>query len=171
MALLARKLGQILDLPYRDIDNLELASALHDIGKISVDLSILKKHGKLSKSEWDKIKQHPEVGYRIAQAVPELRQISEIILCHHERWDGKGYPRGLAGEEIPMLARIITLVDSFDAMTDNRGYARVLSKQEAIDEIKNGAGSQYDPMIAELFVNQVLLKEEDPNCQIFRAEA
>ncbi len=171
MALLAKKLGQILDLPYRDIDNLELASALHDIGKISVDLSILKKHGKLSKSEWDKIKKHPEVGYRIAQAVPELRQISEIILCHHERWDGTGYPRGLAGEEIPMLARIITLVDSYDAMTDNRGYARVLSKQEAIDEIKNGAGSQYDPKIAELFVNQVLLKEEDPNCQILKAEA
>lgn len=159
MSLMAKKLGRILNLPYRDIDALELASTLHDIGKISVDLSILKKHDKLTEEEWDEIKKHPEVGYRIAQAVPELHSIAEIILSHHERWDGSGYPRGLTGEEIPLLARIISLVDSYDAMTDNRGYATVLNKQEAINEISKGAGSQYDPKITELFINEVLLKE------------
>ncbi len=161
MAVLAKKLGKILGLPYCDIDALELVSALHDIGKISIDLSVLKKQGKLTQAEWVTIKKHPEVGYRIAQAVPELQPIADVILSHHERWDGQGYPRGLAGEEIPMLARIITLVDSYDAMTENRGYTKALSKQEAIDEIIKGTGSQYDPVIAELFVNQVLLKEQN----------
>ena len=103
LAALSKALGRELNLNEEDLVALELVSTLHDIGKISIDQNILSKPGKLNEEEWAEIKKHPEVGYRIAQTVPELKQISEYILCHHERWDGKGYPQGLAGEEIPLL--------------------------------------------------------------------
>lgn len=156
MVVLAESLGQALELKQSELDTLELATNLHDIGKLSIDLSILAKPDKLDEKEWEAIKTHPEVGSRIAQAIPDLQPVSEIILSHHERWDGKGYPRGLAGEEIPLLARIVTLVDSYDAMTEDRVYRKSLSKEEAISQILDLAGQQFDPKIAEIFVNQVL---------------
>ena len=105
------RLGHTLGLADEKIGDLELLSALHDIGKISIDDSILTKTDKLMENDWLEIKRHPEVGYRITQASSELKHISDYILSHHERWDGKGYPLGLAGESIPFLSRILAIVD------------------------------------------------------------
>lgn len=156
MAVLAVALGKEMGLRGEELDKLELGALLHDIGKIRVDLIILKKPGKLDEKEWEEIRKHPETGYRIAQSVSELQSVSEIILCHQERWDGTGYPRRLKEEEIPLEARIISVVDAYDAMTDDRGYQEVLSKQEAIQEILRCSGSQFDPRIALTFVEKIL---------------
>ena len=135
---------------------LELLSMLHDIGKIGVDDSILTKFDTLTDAEWREMKKHPEIGYRIAMAAPELKHIAEYILCHHERWDGKGYPQGLTGEEIPVLSRIIAVVDSYDAMTHDRAYRKAISAEDAKTEILNNAGTQFDPKIAKVFVDKIL---------------
>ena len=160
MALLAKALSREMGLRGEELDRLELGALLHDIGKIRVDLSILTKPGKLDEKEWEEIRKHPETGYRIAQSVAELQNVSEIILYHHERWDGTGYPHQLKGEEIPLEARIISVVDAYDAMTDDRGYQRVLSKQEAMEEIRRFAGSQFDPHIASVFIEKILKQTE-----------
>ena len=110
----------------------------------------------LDPEEWDEIRKHPEAGYRIAQATPELMPIAEHILAHHERWDGKGYPQGLKGDQIPLIARIITIVDSYDAMTENRPYRTAMSEEAAKAEIIRNAGTQFDPFITEVFVDKVL---------------
>jgi HD-GYP domain-containing protein (c-di-GMP phosphodiesterase class II) len=159
LAQLSGKLGKAMGLDDKQLTELELLSTLHDIGKISIDGSILTKTDKLTESEWFEIKKHPEVGYRIAQASPELKNISEYILGHHERWDGKGYPQGLAGENIPLLSRIISVVDSYDAMTQDRVYRKAMSIEEAIEEIRNNAGTQFDPEITRVFIDDVLGRE------------
>lgn len=159
MSQLARKLGHALEVPFQDLDILELAASLHDVGKISIDLSILQKTEKLTEQDWEVLKKHPEVGWRITQAIPELNPISDIILYHHERWDGTGYPRGLAGEEIPLMARIISIVDAYDAMIEERPYRKAMSKEDAISEILKMAGTQFDKVMAEIFVNQVLAED------------
>ncbi len=160
LAILSKKLGQALDLNEEDLVSLELVSTLHDIGKISIDRNILTKNGDLNEEEWAELRKHPEVGYRIAQTVPELRRISEYILCHHERWDGEGYPQRIAGESIPLLSRIISIVDSYDAMTQDRSYRKAMTKDLAIKEIIHNAGTQFDPFIAKIFVEQVLNESE-----------
>jgi HD-GYP domain-containing protein (c-di-GMP phosphodiesterase class II) len=129
---------------------------LHDIGKISIDSNILSKPSSLTDDEFNEIKRHPEVGYRIAYSLPELRHIAEYILCHHERWDGNGYPQGLSGEAIPLLSRIVSIIDAFDAMTQNRPYRNAISKQAAADEIMKNAGTQFDPDLAVVFVEKVI---------------
>ena len=117
-------IGKELGLPQRDLEDLQLLSKLHDIGKIGIDDSILNKPGKLNEEEWIEMKQHPEIGYSIAMTTPQLADIAEYILTHHERWDGKGYPRGLQGEEIPLVSRILSIADAFDAMVSERVYQR-----------------------------------------------
>jgi HD-GYP domain-containing protein (c-di-GMP phosphodiesterase class II) len=102
------------------------------------------------------MKKHPEIGYRIAMSSPDLMSIAEYILCHHERWDGKGYPQGLKGEEIPLLSRILAVADAYDAMTQDRPYRKAMSKEEAAAEIKKNAGSQFDPEIVRVFIERVL---------------
>lgn len=155
---LSQRLGKRLGLTQPQIDDLALIATLHDIGKVGIDENILNKPGKLTRDEWREMKKHPEIGYRIAMASPELMSVAEFILSHHERWDGKGYPRGLKGKEIPTLARIIAITDAYDAMMTDRPYRKALSKEEALQEIRNNAGTQFDPEIAEAFVK--MMKEE-----------
>ncbi len=135
------------------LSELELLSSLHDLGKIGIAEHILDKPGPLSREEWLEMRKHPEIGYRIAQASPELAAVAEGILCHHERWDGTGYPQGLRGDAIPLLARILTIVDSYDAMTNDRAYHKAVSESEALGEIVACAGRQFDPAICEKFLH------------------
>ncbi|MPM07775.1 hypothetical protein SDC9_54083 [bioreactor metagenome] len=156
LAELSKKLGKVMGLTEEKLDELELVSTLHDLGKIGVDKNILTKPDELSDTEWREIKKHPEIGFRIANSTPELRHIAEYILCHHERWDGTGYPLGLSETDIPLISRIIAVVDTYDAMTQDRAYRKALSENEAIAEILGQAGTQFDPDIAKVFVEKVL---------------
>jgi diguanylate cyclase (GGDEF)-like protein len=145
-------IGQKLKLPQRSLDELNLLSMLHDIGKIGLDDRILNKPGPLNSQEWAEMKKHPEIGYRIVMTAPELQSIANYILSHHERWDGTGYPRGLKGEEIPLLSRILAVTDAYDAMTEDRVYRKALTREEALLEIKKNAGTQFDPEVADMFL-------------------
>lgn len=137
-------------------DELKRAGLLHDIGKIAIHEGLLNKEGELTGEEYDEIKKHPEIGYRILSSVNDMADIAEIALHHHERWDGKGYPRGLKGDEIPQSSRIVAIVDAFDAMTGPRSYRAPMSQKEAAEEILRCAGTQFDPELAVLFVEKVL---------------
>jgi len=152
---LSKSIGVAMSLSDDQLNELELLSTLHDIGKMSIPAAILSKPGKLNDEEWREMKKHPEVGFRIAQATSELVPIAKYILCHHERWDGKGYPQGLVGEQIPLLSRIVSIADSYDAMTNDRAYRAAMTKKEAAEEIKKCSGTQFDPEITQLFLNLV----------------
>ncbi len=158
---LSEKIGKDYGLSDREVFELKSAGWLHDIGKIAINENILNKKGKLTHEEMVEIKRHPEIGYRILNAVNEMSEISEYVLAHHERWDGKGYPKGLSGNQIPLQARIIAVADSFDAMTRERTYRAVLSEEEAIEEIRRNSGTQFDPNIVEVFINKVMKKALD----------
>ena len=146
------RLAKALDLSRAVIDDLALLAALHDIGKIAIPDDILNKPGPLTEEEWTIMKRHPEIGYRIARTSPELVSIAEYILSHHERWDGKGYPRGLVGENIPLPARLLSVADAFDAMTSDRPYRKAMSAQQALAELERNAGTQFDPDVVAAFV-------------------
>jgi diguanylate cyclase (GGDEF)-like protein/PAS domain S-box-containing protein len=145
-------IGKALNLRAREIHILKGAGALHDIGKITVSPQILNKRGKLSSEEFEEVKRHSEIGYQILRSVDEYLPMAEFVLCHHERWDGKGYPRGLKGEEIPLGARIISVADAFEAMTAKRSYQKTKTKEEALAELKKCAGTQFDPEVVDLFI-------------------
>ena len=149
------RIAEAMGLSEKDRTDLEILSMLHDIGKIAVRESIVFKPTALDEAEWLEMKRHTEVGYRIAQATPELFHIAEAILAHHERWDGGGYPQGTVGMNIPRLARILTVADSFDAMTNYRPFRDAMGFDEAADEIRKGAGHQFDPYIADIFLKKV----------------
>lgn len=150
------KIGKILGISAKELDEMSLFAMLHDIGKVGINDAILRKPAPLTEQEWFEMRKHPEIGFRIAQNNVDLAPISEYILSHHERWDGKGYPRGLVGEEIPILSRILAVVDAFDAMTNERIYSKPRSKEEAAAEILRNAGTQFDPRIARVFVEEVI---------------
>ncbi len=152
--LIATKLGLKPDV----IKDLSMAGLMHDIGKIGIGESILDKKEKLTHHEWKEIQKHPEIGYRILSSVNEFSEIATYILEHHERWDGKGYPRRLKGEEITLYARIIAIADAYDAMTNQRSYREGLNKEEAIGEIIRCSGTQFDPYIVDVFIEQVVGK-------------
>jgi HD-GYP domain-containing protein (c-di-GMP phosphodiesterase class II) len=149
---LAHTLGESQGLPVSEMDRLSLLAILHDIGKASISKEILTKDGKLTEKEWEIIRNHPEAGSRITSASNEFASVSEEILSHHERWDGLGYPRGLKGESIPFLARIIGIVDAYDVMIHDRPYRKTVSKEEALKEIERCAGTQFDPELAADFI-------------------
>ncbi|SHM79299.1 PAS domain S-box-containing protein/diguanylate cyclase (GGDEF) domain-containing protein [Caldanaerovirga acetigignens] len=157
---MCRKIGESMGLKPQQLDELELLAILHDIGKVAIKESILTKSGPLTEEEWVEMRKHPETGYRIARTMPELAPIAEYILSHHERWDGKGYPQGLKGKEIPLLSRILAVADAFDAMTNDRPYRKAMSREEAIAEIKRNAGTQFDPEVVRAFIQIAMTGEE-----------
>ena len=140
-----------LKLHQNQLDKIQLLTKFHDIGKVGIPDSILKKPDSLTADEWKVMRTHCSIGERIANESSELREISHLILKHHERWDGKGYPLGLAEKEIPIECRILSIVDTFDAMTNDRPYRRALPTEVAINEIVNGAGTQFDPELVMVF--------------------
>jgi diguanylate cyclase (GGDEF)-like protein len=144
--------GQSMAMDSVVVNELILLSELHDIGKIALPSSILCKPGPLTPDEWETIKTHPEIGAKIAKVTHGMDLVALSILSHHERWDGKGYPNQRKGESIPLSARILSIVDSFDVMTHDRPYRRAMDEQEALEEIMRCSGTQFDPMLAEAFV-------------------
>lgn len=156
---LCEKMGLALDLQEDEIKELRTVGMLHDIGKVAIEEGILNKNDKLNENEWEEIKRHPEIGYRILSTVNELSEMAEYVLAHHERWDGRGYPKGLKGEEIPIQSRIIAIADAYDAMISERSYRKALSKEYAINELKQGAGSQFCPYCVNVMIENVLNKE------------
>ncbi len=152
---LCLKMGEMVGLDQHRLTALSLVAQVHDLGKVGIPDQILFKKESLSEKEWEVMRQHPEKGYRIAKASPDLAPVADLMLRHHERWDGAGYPLGLAGKDIPVECRILSIVDAFDAMTNDRPYRRARSKGEALEEIKLCAGTQFDPELVELFISIV----------------
>lgn len=146
------KIGENLELSQAELNRLAVLVLLHDIGKVKIFEDILTKKGLLDNEEWETIKMHPEAGSRIARATEEFAHVADDILSHHERWDGSGYPRGLKGEEIPLLARIMAIADAFEVMTSGRPYRRALPPAAAVGELKRCAGTQFDPKLVDIFV-------------------
>ena len=153
---LAVKIGKAMKLTETELTNLALLAELHDLGNVAIPKTILQKRGKLTFEEWEEIKRHPEIGYNIVSTSSELSNVAEGILGHHERWDGQGYPRGVKGEEIPLISRIIFIVDAFDIMTRGRHYQDAISEEKAIKELKDNAGRQFDPEIVDIFINKII---------------
>jgi HD-GYP domain-containing protein (c-di-GMP phosphodiesterase class II) len=135
----------------KDLTDLAHGVLLHDIGKIGIPDAILLKPGKLTAEEWTTMRCHPEIGKRLIENVPFLRGAIPVVYCHHEKYDGSGYPRGLTGEEIPLAARIFSVMDAFDAMTYDRPYSKAVSFEAAKTEIKRCVGAHFDPAVVESF--------------------
>jgi cyclic di-GMP phosphodiesterase len=152
VALYSLKIAAELGLREHELKTLSMGASLHDIGKLAIPDSILLKPGALSEEEWCVMRTHVQIGYDLVKQIPFLSEAAEIVLTHHERWDGAGYPRGLAGMEVPLGARIFAVADTLDAMTSNRPYRSAGSFREAHEEIRRLSGIQYDPRVCDGFL-------------------
>ncbi len=159
VSIISQEIGKVLGFGHDKLRELESVGLVHDIGKIAIPEHILDKPGRLTEEEWNEMKRHPEIGYRILGTVDEMRHISEFLLYHHERYDGSGYPKGLKGDEIPLMSRIITIADAYDAMATERPYKRAFTEEEIAKEFIDHAGSQFDPKLARIFVEEVLKRK------------
>lgn len=149
----AVKLAKELKLPSAEREKLKLLATFYDIGELAIKEEIINSKRQLGTEELLDIRTHPEIGYRIAKSSPNIASIADSILYHHERWDGKGYPHGIKGRKIPLLSRIIAIVTSFDAMTSGRKYKNRLDKEDAIKELRNCSGTQFDPSLTDRFIS------------------
>jgi putative nucleotidyltransferase with HDIG domain len=155
---LTARMGQALNFSREQLKVLERGSLLHDIGKIGISDTILHKPGRLSEEEWTVMRRHPDIGAKIVNGIPFLEDTIPLIRHHQERWDGTGYPDGLRGEEIPILARMFSIADAFDALTSNRPYRQKISEEEAVQYLREQSGTLFDPHIVEIF--EQVLKEQ-----------
>lgn len=158
-------LAKSMNLDERTLEEIETAGLLHDIGKIGIPQNILCKPGRLTDEEYEVMKSHPAQAEKMLMGIKKLTVVSNWLRTHHERWDGRGYPQGLKGEEIPISGRIIALADTYDAMTSTRSYRKALTHDTAIAEIQRCAGTQFDPILAELFIkcqDEIKAAKEDP---------
>lgn len=155
---LCEAIGAAYGFDKEELRELKTSGLMHDIGKIAIDLSILDKPEKLTLAERIEIERHPEQGYQILRSINEFARLAEYVLAHHERWDGKGYPGALRGEEIPLEARIIAIADSYDAMTSDRPYRQAMTREAAAEELQRNAGSQFDPQLVSVFIEKVFRK-------------
>ncbi|MDD2702666.1 MAG: HD-GYP domain-containing protein [Candidatus Omnitrophica bacterium] len=149
---IARRIGKAVGLGGDSLDVLEKGAVLHDIGKIGISDSILRKKAKLTSDEFRMIKTHPKIGAEIIRVIHFLKDVVPVVLYHHERWDGKGYPSGLKGNEIPLLARIVALADAYQALTSDRPYRKAYPKKEALAILKKESGSHFDKNLVGLLV-------------------
>jgi putative nucleotidyltransferase with HDIG domain len=156
---LAVSLGMDMGLSKPELKALKHGALLHDIGKIGVKDGILLKRGPLDDNEWQEMRQHPQIGAQIIQAIPYLHDALPVIAFHQERWDGSGYPARLRGKEIPMVARIFAVVDVYDALTSDRPYRKALSSEEAFEYLEKQAGVHFDPEIVTRFITMVRGKQ------------
>ena len=155
LSTMCRQMGKVLGLDKNDIENLVLLAELHDIGKVGLKKELLLKKGPLTTEEWQSVKRHPELGFKIISASTKLSHIGKGILAHHEHWDGNGYPQGLKEEEIPFIARIFSIIEAYDVMTHERPYKATYTKESAIKELKDYSETQFDPKLVQLFINHI----------------
>lgn len=153
---LCREFGRQLNLTEKQIKQLGTLGLFHDIGKISVEEGILKKENGLDSEELEQVRRHPETGFRILSTVNDMAEIAEYVLAHHEQWDGKGYPKGIKGEEIPVQSRILSILEAFDAMTSDKSYKKALTLDQAVAELEKNSGTQFDPYLVNVFIKKVL---------------
>jgi putative two-component system response regulator len=149
----AEGLAKTLDFKPEEIKQVRLAAILHDVGKVCIPDAILNKAGPLTDDEWKKMKQHTLEGEKILQPMKDLPLVLEGVRYHHERYDGKGYPDGLSGSDIPLIGRLLAVIDAFDAMTSDRPYRKGIPTEQALQELKSGAGKQFDPQIVNAFLD------------------
>ncbi len=152
VAFLAASLARAIGMADDEVEKIHLSGLMHDVGKIGVPEAVLCKAGRLTPEEFDEIKKHPRIGHDILAGIPQLADILPGVLWHHERWEGNGYPDGIAGEAIPPIARILAIADTFDAMSSNRSYRPAISRDQVLAEIVRVAGTQFEPGLADRFV-------------------
>jgi HD-GYP domain-containing protein (c-di-GMP phosphodiesterase class II) len=152
---LALKIGRLLGMHDRELDDIARAADLHDVGKVAIPREMLDKPGPLSSDEWRFMRRHTEIGERILNSAPAFRGVARLVRSSHERWDGSGYPDGLAGDEIPLGSRIIAVCDAYDAMTGDRPYQVGRTSAEALAELRRGAGTQFDPLVTAAFCSHI----------------